>query len=253
MTFTHAIARRPEKDMAAGITTAALGTPDYQKALDQFDAYVKALIDCDVSVTVLDPLMGHPDAHFVEDAAVVTPDIAVITNPGAASRKGEVPSIAAALQPFRKTVWVQPPGTIDGGDVLMIGHHFFIGLSDRTNEKGARQLGDAVAGFGYTWTLVPVAAGLHFKSSVNAVDDDTLLVTRTFADHPALAGFHRIVISPREEYAGNTLLVNGHLIMPAGFPDTRQKLQALDKPIIELDVSEFRKMDGGLTCLSLRF
>lgn len=253
MIFTRAIARRPEKNMAAGITTSTLGTPDYPKALDQFDAYVTALNDCGVSVTVLDPLMGYPDAHFVEDAAVVTPDMAVITNPGAASRKGEVPSIAAALQPFRKTVWVQPPGAIDGGDVLMTGHHFFIGLSDRTNEKGARQLGDAVAEFGYTWTPVPVAAGLHFKSSVNAVDDDTLLVTQTFADHPALACFHRIVISPREEYAGNTLLVNGHLIMPAGFPDTRQKLQALDRPIIELDVSEFRKMDGGLTCLSLRF
>jgi dimethylargininase len=94
---------------------------------------------------------------------------------------------------------------------------------------------------------------LHFKSSVNAVSADTLLLTRPFAEHPALAGFHRIVISPSEEYAGNTLLVNGHLIMPAGFPDTRQKLQALGKPIIELDISEFRKMDGGLTCLSLRF
>ena len=249
----HAIVRRPNESMAAGITTSTLGPPNYPKALLQFDAYVNALNDCGVSVIVLDPLEGYPDAHFVEDAAVVTPDIAVITNPGAPSRKGEVLSIAAGLQPFRKTVWIQPPGTIDGGDVLMVGRHFFIGLSDRTNEQGARQLGDAVAGFGNTWTPVPVAAGLHFKSSVNAVGKDTLLTTQTFADHPALAGFHRIVVSPKEEYAGNTLLVNDHLIMPAGFPDTRQKLQALGKPIIELDTSEFRKMDGGLTCLSLRF
>ena len=100
---------------------------------------------------------------------------------------------------------------------------------------------------------MPVAAGLHFKSSVNAVGKDTLLTTQTFAHHPAIKGFHRIVISAQEEYAGNTLLVNGHLIMPAGYPDTRQKLQTLGKPIIELDTSEFRKMDGGLTCLSLRF
>ena len=253
MTFTHAIARRPVKELAAGITTSTLGPPDYIKALEQFNAYVNALKQCGLSVTVLDPLEGYPDAHFVEDAAVVTPDIAVITNPGAASRKGEVPSIAAALQPFRKIVWVQPPGTIDGGDVLMVGRHFFIGLSDRTNEQGARQLGEAVTGFGCTWTPVPVAAGLHFKSSVNAVSTDTLLTTQPFADHPALAGFHRIVISQQEEYAGNTLLVNGHLIMPAGFPDTRKKLKTLGKPIIELDTSEFRKMDGGLTCLSLRF
>lgn len=253
MTFTHAITRQPVKELAAGITTSTLGPPDYIKALDQFNAYVNALKQCGLSVTVLDPLDGYPDAHFVEDAAVVTPDIAVITNPGAASRKGEVPSIAVALQPFRKIVWVQPPGTIDGGDVLMVGRHFFIGLSDRTNEQGARQLGEALTGFGSTWTPVPVAAGLHFKSSVNAVSTDTLLTTQPFAEHPALAGFNRIVISPQEEYAGNSLLVNGHLIMPAGFPDTRKKLETLGKPIIELDTSEFRKMDGGLTCLSLRF
>ena len=111
----------------------------------------------------------------------------------------------------------------------------------------------AVAEFGCTWITVPVAAGLHFKSSVNVLGADTLLTTRTFADHPALADFYRIVVSAQEEYAGNTLLVNDHLIMPAGFPDTRQKLQALGKPIIELDTSEFKKMDGGLTCLSLRF
>lgn len=253
MTFTHAITRRPGKEMHAGITTSTLGTPDYGKALDQFDAYVNTLTHCGMAVIVLDQLEGHPDAHFVEDAAVVTPDIAVITNPGAESRRGEVQSIAAALEPFRRLVWVQPPGTIDGGDVLMVGHHLFIGLSDRTNEQGARQLGDAVAEFGYTWTPVPVAAGLHFKSSVNAVGKDTLLTTPTFADHPSLAGFHKIVVPPQEEYAGNTLLVNDHLIMPAGFPGTRRKLQPLNTPVIELDTSEFRKMDGGLTCLSLRF
>lgn len=253
MRFSHAITRLPGKEMAAGITTSTLGAPDYKKALIQFDAYVDTLSDCGVSVTVLDPLEGCPDAHFVEDTAVVTPNIAVITNPGAASRRGEVTSVETALEPFRKTVRVRSPGTIDGGDVLMIGHRLFIGLSDRTNEQGAMQLGDAVAGFGFTWTPVSVAAGLHFKSSVNAVGNDTLLTTRAFADHPALAGFRRIVISPQEEYAGNTLLVNDHLIMPAGFPDTRKKLQALGRPVIELDTSEFRKMDGGLTCLSLRF
>lgn len=253
MIFTHAIARRPGREMAAGITTSRLGRPDLDKALDQFEAYVGELTDCGVEVTVLDALEGYPDAHFVEDTAVVTPELAVITHPGAESRRGEVPSIAAVLEPLRRVVYVQPPGTIDGGDVLMIDGHFFIGLSDRTNRSGASQMGDALAGFGYTWSAVPVAAGLHFKSSVNAVGDKTLLTTRTFADHPALEGFDRIVVSRDEEYAGNTLLVNGRLIMPSGFPDTRRKLQALNKPIIELDTSEFRKMDGGLTCLSLRF
>ena len=253
MKITHAITRMPVKEMAAGMTTSNLGPPDHEKALDQFEAYIRALSDCGASVSVLDPLKGYPDAHFVEDTAVVTPQVAVITHPGAASRQGEVASIAAALQPFRKIVRIQPPGTIDGGDVLMVDRHFFIGLSERTNPHGAEQLGDALIGFGYGWTTVPVAAGLHFKSSVNAVGEGTLLTTASFAEHRALADFDRIVVSEKEEYAANTLWINDHLIMPAGFPDTRRKLQALKKPIIELDTSEFRKMDGGLTCLSLRF
>lgn len=253
MNFTHAIVRRPGREMAAGITTAALGPPDYPRALEQFDAYVTALKDCGLALTVLEPLDGHPDAHFVEDTAVVTPDIAVIAHPGAEPRRGETPSVAAALKSFRSTFSIQPPGTLDGGDVLMMGNHFLIGLSDRTNPEGARQLGHRATQFGYTWTAIDVAAGLHFKSSVNAAGADTLLTTPDFAEHPALADYRRIVISADEAYAANTLLVNGRLIMPAGFLDTRAKLQALGLPITELDTSEFRKMDGGLTCLSLRF
>ncbi|BBO87177.1 dimethylarginine dimethylaminohydrolase family protein [Desulfosarcina ovata] len=253
MVFTQAITRRPGPDMAAGITTADLGLPDLEAAQIQFDAYVKTLSDCGMSVIVLDPLKGQPDAHFVEDTAVITPEVAVMTHPGASARQGEVDSVEQVLADFRKTIRIQAPGTIDGGDVLMMGNHFLIGLSDRTNPEGARQLGEIVAAYGYTWTTVTVAAGLHFKSSVNAVGEKTVLTTTTFADHPALAGLRRIIVSAAEAYAGNTLLINGHLIMPAGFPDTRHKLESLQMPVVELDTSEFRKMDGGLTCLSLRF
>jgi len=253
MMVTRAIVRRPGKQMAAGLTTATAGPPDYPKAAAQFDAYVHALADCGVSVSVLDPLEGYPDAHFVEDAAVVTPDLAVITHPGAATRRGETPSIAAALKPFRKTVWIEPPGTLEGGDVLMLDGHFLIGLSARTNSAGAAQFGDAITAYGCTWEAVPVGAGLHFKSSVNQVGPTTVLTTPALADHPALARFDRIVVAPQESYAANTLLVNGRLMMPVGYSDTRRKLRALGRPIIELDTSEFRKMDGGLTCLSLRF
>lgn len=253
MGFTQAITRRPGKDMARGLTSADLGPPDHARALRQFDAYVDALEAAGVAVTVLDPLDGYPDAHFVEDAAVVTPEVAVITRPGADSRRGEVGAIAAALQPFRQTEWIQPPGTLDGGDVLIVDRRVLVGLSQRTNRHGAAQLGEILARYGYAWTPVPVADGLHFKSSVNAVGSDTLVVTPAFTDHPALSGWRRLVLARSDAYAANTLRVNDHLLMPAGFPAARRMLAALDTPILELDTSEFRKMDGGLTCLSLRF
>ncbi len=253
MKFTHALVRRPGSDMAAGITTADMGKPDLAMALNQFDAYVRALTDCGVAVSVLDALHGCPDAHFVEDTAVVTPEIAVITNPGADARKAEVASMADALSPYRRIVRIQAPGTVDGGDVLMVGRRVFIGLSERTNAHGARQLGEILHGIGYRCATVPVGAGLHFKSSVNAVGENILLTAPEFADHPALNGFRRIVVDPREAYAANTLWINDALIVPAGFPDTLSKLRPLGMSVIEVDTSEFRKMDGGLTCLSLRF
>ena len=253
MNISHAIARRPGKDMALGITTANLGDPDIFKAMEQFDAYVKTLEGAGVSVTVLDPLEGFPDAQFVEDTAVIVPELAVVTRPGAPARQGEVASMESALQAFRATVRIEPPGTLDGGDVLIAGKQVFIGLSERTDQAGASQLGEYLADFGYTWVGIPVAAGLHFKSSVNMIGHDTLLTTKTFADHPALDHFRCIVVADEEQYAANALLINDHLILPSGYPDTRKKVAGMGKPIIEVDTSEFRKMDGGLTCLSLRF
>ncbi len=253
MLVSHAIARRPAPTMAHGLTTAALGPPDFAQALVQHEAYVAALEECGLQVTVLDGLPEFPDAHFVEDVAVVTPELAVLTRPGAVTRRGEVRFIAASLSARRPTVSIETPGTLDGGDVLTVGNHLFIGLSERTNEAGARQLGEALARFGYGWTLVPVEAGLHLKSSVTAVGENTLLMTAALADLPAFARFERIVVDPAEAYATNTLLLNGRLVVPRGFPRTRQALEVLGVAMLELDMSEFRKMDGALTCLSLRF
>jgi dimethylargininase len=251
--FTHAITRQPGENFAQGLTTSDLGAPDYQLMLQQHRAYVEILRSLELEVVVLDAQPDYPDAHFVEDTAVVTPDVAVITNPGARARQGEEDTIEPVLARYRPTVRIQPPGTLDGGDVLMAGAHFFIGLSERTNQPGAEQLGRILAEHGYTWTLVPVGSGLHLKSGVNYVGQNTLLLTEEFAAREAFQGYEHIVLDRAEEYAGNTLLVNDCLIMPQGFPDTRQKLESLGLPIIELDVSEVRKMDGGLTCLSLRF
>ena len=252
--FTHAIARKPSKNFARGLTTTVSEKPaDYELMLKQHAAYLDALAAAGLELMVLDPLADFPDAHFVEDTAVVTAAVAVITNPGAASRRGEEESIAPVLSEFRKIERIRTPATLDGGDVLQAGNHFFIGHSERTNREGSEQLGRILENHGYTWTTVAVGAGLHFKSSVNYVGRNTLLVTGDFARSEHLKGYDLIVTEDAEAYAANTLLVNDHLLMPAGFPNTRSRLEPLGFKIIELEVSEVRKMDGGLTCMSLRF
>ncbi len=253
MNVTRALCRRPGPEVARGLTTADLGAPDHERTLAQHDAYLTALRDCGLEVTVLDALPGHPDAHFVEDTAVITPRVAIVTRPGHPDRQGEEDSIAAALvdcgRPLER---IAAPGTVDGGDVLQVGDHVFIGLSSRTNAAGAAQLATILAAHGHPSTTVSVAEGLHFKSSVNEVGD-ALLVTADFADRPELQEHRRLVVPRGEEYAGNTLRINGTLITPAGYPGTRALLDELGLPVVELDTSEFRRMDGGLTCLSLRF
>lgn len=251
--FTRAIARKPGPDFAQGITRADLGAPDFQRLLDQHTAYLALLGDLGLEVEVLADLPGHPDAYFVEDVAVVTPQVAVITRPGATARRGEIETMAPVLARYRPTVRMPAPGTLDGGDVLRVGNHCFIGVSSRTNAEGARFLGETLARHGGTWDAIPVPDGLHLKCGVTWAGGETLLLTRTFMDRPEFSRFQRLLVAPEEEYAANTLWINGHLIVPAGFPRTRAQLERLGLPVHELDTSEARKMDGALTCLSLRF
>ena len=252
--FTQAIARKPGKNFAQGLTTAVGGKPpQHELLLKQHAAYIEALKSCGLEVILLDPLPDFPDAYFVEDTAVVTPDVAVITRPGAKARRGEEDSMFPVLAEFRKIERILAPGTVDGGDVLQIDNHFFIGLSERTNKDGAQQLGHILESYGSTWSMVEVGAGLHFKSSVNYVGKNTLLVTADFGARPQLDGYDKIVVENTEAYAANTLLVNGHLLTPTGYPATRRQLEVLGLEIIELETSEVGKMDGGLTCLSIRF
>jgi dimethylargininase len=236
-----------------GLTTSNLGKPDYYRMKIQHEAYVDKLRELKLAVTVLEAEPGFPDAHFVEDTAVVTPVVAVITNPGAPARQGEEKRIETVLAAWRPTLRIDPPGTVDGGDVLMMGTHFFIGRSARTNKEGAEQLCRILEDFGNTCCCVDVGEGLHLKSKVNAVGPDTLLLTRDLKHLPVFDAYDKIVLHPEETYAGNTLLINGHLIIPEGFPKTKKQLEALGCPVHVLDMSEVQKMDGGLTCLSLRF
>jgi len=251
--FTHAITRKPGKNFAQGITTSDLETPNYKLMVKQHGAYIQALKSLGLEVIVLDPEPDFPDAYFVEDTAVVTPDVAVITNPGAEDRKGEEDTIEPLLSKHRKTIYVKPPGTLDGGDVLMVDTHFFIGISERSNMEGAEQLGRILEKYGNSWAAVPVNSGLHLKTCVNFVGNNTLLITEDFADLNEFKGFDKIILNKEEESAANTLFINDCLIIPKGFPDTRKKLATLGLDIIELDVSEACKMDGGLTCMSIRF
>lgn len=250
--FSHAITRVPGPDYPQGLTTSTLPAPDLDLALAQHEAYVRRLESLGLTVETLPAAPGFPDACFVEDTAVVVREVAVVSRPGAPSRRGETESMVEPLSAHRPLVRIEAPGTLDGGDILQVGRSFFIGVSDRTNEEGARQLAAILGAHGYESRVIPVAAGLHLKSSLNFVGRDTMLVTADFAGHPAIEGYRQIVCPGGEEYAANTLLVNGTLIMPSGYARTRSLLEALGLPIVELDTSEYRKMDGGLTCLSLR-
>lgn len=253
MKFKTAILRIPGADFGSGETTSELGAPNFNKILVQHKEYTEVLKQLGLDVIVLDPLPGYPDAYFVEDTAVIIPEIGIITNPGAQSRKGEEDGIELILTRFRDTLRIKPPGTLDGGDILQANNHFFIGLSERTNMDGAGQLSDILKRFGYIVDIVDVGDGLHLKSGVNYLGDGKMLMTSAFRDIPVFSDYKKLIIKEGEEYAANTLLINGTFITPVGFPDTFKQLSGLNMPVIALNVSEVRKMDGGLTCMSLRF
>lgn len=251
--FTHAITRQPGPNVIHGLTTANLGRPDFTLMQSQHQAYVGTLKELGLSVIILPAEPDFPDACFVEDPAIVLPEVAVISRPGAPSRRGERASLEAVLAHLRPLARIEAPGTLEGGDVLVIGRAVFIGLSERTNRPGAEQLARILSRYGYHSTFIPLADGLHLKSSVNYVGKNSVLVTPDFAAHDAFSDYEKLVVAPADAYAANTLLLNEHLITPAGFPAVKAMLDSLGLPIIELDMSEARKLDGGLTCLSLRF
>ncbi|MEO7969905.1 MAG: N(G),N(G)-dimethylarginine dimethylaminohydrolase [bacterium] len=268
--FTRAIVRPPASNFSQGLTTAALGAPDYERALRQHREYCAALVDCGLKVITLAADENYSDSTFVEDTAVLTDRCAVLTRPGAPSRAGEVASMRMALAEFfPKLSAIAAPGTVDGGDVCEAGNHFFIGLSERTNAAGAQQLAEMLARFGYTSSFVDIrneSSLLHLKSGIAYLGDnhqstraaragtpDRLVVTETFAGRTECAGYELIVVNDAEAYAANCVRVKDYVLVAAGYPAFTGKLQALGYQTIALEMSEFEKMDGGLSCLSLRF
>ena len=252
--FTKAIVRTPSKSMVFGLTTANLGTPNYDLALMQHNEYIKALTKCGLQVTVLPPDEDYPDSTFVEDTALLTKKCAIISNPGAPSRKGEIKEIKQVLKHHYSVIeHIEAPGTVEPGDIMMAGDHFYVGLSQRTNDDGAAQVITILNKYGYSGSAVMLNEMLHLKTGVSYLENNNLLAFGEFLSEEQFQDFNIIEIDEDESYAANSVWVNGYVLVPKGFPKTSNKIINAGYPIIELDVSEFRKLDGGLSCLSLRF
>lgn len=255
--FNHVIVRRPCKALVEGITSGLFpGKPDFELAVKQHDAYIEALKQCDVDVTILPADERYPDSCFVEDPALITRACAIITNPGAESRNGEKEEIVDAVKKFfadDKIEYIKAPGTLEGGDVMMVGDHFFVGRSARTNEEGIRQLTEILAKYGMTCSEVTLNEVLHLKTGVNYLEDNNMLVSGEFIDKPDFAKYNKVVIPEEEAYAANCIWVNDTVIVPDGYPAVLKAVQDLGYKTLIVDTSEYRKLDGGLSCLSLRF
>jgi dimethylargininase len=226
---------------------------DVELARAQHRQYQQALATLGCEVISLPAEDELPDAVFVEDVALVLDEVAVMTRPGAASRRPEEATIAATLIQHRPLLSIEPPGTLEGGDVMRIGRRIYVGQSARTNASGIEQLAKLLADYGYTVQAVPMSGCLHLKSAVTLVADNTLLVHPGWVDRDAFSGFRIIEIDPDEPHAANTLRVGTGVIYPSCFPRTQERLRHADISVTVVDVSELQKAEGAVTCCSLIF
>jgi dimethylargininase len=255
--FTEAIVRQPGENFVDALTSVSLGAPDCDKALQQHCRYCDALERCGLRVTLLEEDLRHPDSTFVEDTAVLTSRSAILARPGATSRQGEVAAIREPLKRSFSTLYeINAPGTLEGGDICKAENHFFIGISQRTNEEGARQLAEFLAREGCTSSFVDIRGIeglLHLKSGMAYIGDNNLVLIEALAGHGRLRGYNLIRVDPRESYAANCVRVNDYVLLPFGYPSLGASLSQLGYKVLPINVFEFQKMDGGLSCLSLRF
>ena len=252
--FRKAIVRKPGKSMLKGLTTAELGLPDYEKALLQHAEYVKALQECGLEVIVLNADEDYPDSTFVEDTALLTHKCAIVTNPGALSRRGEVVEIKKVLKEHYCNIEeVHLPGMVEAGDIMMVGSDFYIGLSERTNEEGARQVIEYLEKYGMRGFTVKLEEVLHLKTGVAYLEQNNLLACGEFLSKEEFQKFTILEIDEKESYAANCIWVNDRVLVPKGYPKAKEIIKNAGYEVKEIDVSEFRKLDGGLSCLSLRF
>jgi dimethylargininase len=256
--FTQAIVRLPSENFSAGIaSTVGGGNPDSALALAQHAQYCSALRACGLQIESLPADARYPDSTFIEDTAILTPDAAIITRPGATSRLGETAATLTTLRRLFSTIReICSPGTLDGGDVCEVEGDFIIGLSERTNVEGVRQLTEFLTEFGYKSLVIDIRECkllLHLKSGMSYIGDGVFVISPETPFAEALAQYELVTVAPEETYAANCVRVNGQVLLAADFPRTAETLTAHDFRLLTVPMSEFRKMDGGLSCLSLRF
>jgi dimethylargininase len=248
--LTRAVPRSLER---CEVTHLARRPIDVARAARQHAAYEDALRAAGCTVVRIPPEPDLPDSVFVEDTAVVLDEVAVITRPGAPSRRGETASTAAALRAWRPLVAIEDPGTLDGGDVLVAGKAVFVGLGARSNSEGVSQLACHLAPFGYDVRGVEVTGCLHLKSAATLLSASSVLVNPTFVDPRVFAPLEAIQVAPEEPSAANALLVGGKLIYSLAYPRTCGILERRGARLLLVDLGELAKAEGALTCCSLVF
>ncbi|QFT74033.1 dimethylarginine dimethylaminohydrolase family protein [Ruegeria sp. THAF33] len=253
--FSRAITRRPAPTIADGLRAEDIGNPDFDGMTAAHGAYVAALKSTGAEVIELDPLDAFPDAQFVEDTALCLPQGAVLMRPGAPSRMGEVAEIAPALLACYETVTqINGPGHIEGGDILVTGREILVGRSDRTDAEGVEELAKITSEWGHKLREVFTPEGvLHFKTDCSLMDAETILATRRLDASGCFEGYRVLHVADGEEAAANAIRFNNLVLMAAGFPRTAEMLDREGYEVIEIDNTDCAKLDGGMSCLSLRF
>ena len=253
--FTHAISRLPAKSIVDGLRAEDIGTPDHSVFVEHHATYVATLRAAGADVTVLDALEDFPDSVFVEDAALCLPEGAILMRPGAPSRAGEVAEIAPALRAAYGEVRSLPEGGfIEGGDILVTEREILVGLSERTDLAGCQALEAAVKDWGYVVRILKTPSGvLHFKTDCGLLDGETILSTERLSSSGCFEGYRVLHVAPGEEACANAVRFNDIVLMPDGFPRTRDLLLAKGFDVKCIGNSEAAKVDGGMSCLSLRF
>jgi dimethylargininase len=253
--FAHAVVRRPSNSIAKGLRAADVGNPDPDQFDIQHRAYIAALEDAGVKVEILPAWESFPDSVFIEDSSLCLPKGAVVMRPGAPSRTGESAAMAAILENYFADVrTISGPGFIEGGDILVTDSEIIVGLSDRTDRAGVEELSACVADWGMVVrTLETPSDVLHFKTACGLLDAETILLTEQMAKADFFTNYRTLVIPKGEEAAANAIRVNERVFVSDGFPKTAEMLVKAGYRVIALDTGEAAKVDGGLSCMSLRF